>query len=328
MRKINAIAMKEMRKIVVMGGSFNPPTLAHYKLMKCAIDTLAAYKGIFVPVSDAYLKRKMRGDFRPIILSPEVRIAMLEAICTEEERMGVDTLDIGTIEARTVPTLHALQRKNPDAELYFIMGDDKLPLLEHLTKTSGFLDYFRTVLFSRESGSIEAEIEGNSLLATYSNRIVILSPPEDIKSVSSSLIRENFLSGVSCEALLHPAVWRIFSKFVPEQFPVVINRFKGNYSFLANNYPCKFIWRGVKYSSAEVAAKALGCGEDIELMTEILTAKFGQNSKLMQLLLDTGSSVLINGTNNNQTFWGVDRYSWMGENNLGKILMNIRNKEK
>lgn len=55
-----------MRKIVVMGGSFNPPTLAHYKLMSCAIAALDADKGIFVPVSDAYLKRKMKSDSRPI----------------------------------------------------------------------------------------------------------------------------------------------------------------------------------------------------------------------------------------------------------------------
>lgn len=316
-----------MRKIVVMGGSFNPPILAHYKLMSCAIAALDADKGIFVPVSDAYLKRKMKGDSRPIILSPEVRIAMLEAICSKEERMGVSTLEIGTIEGRTVPTLHALQRENPDAELYFIMGDDKLALLEHLTKSSGFLDYFRAVLFCRKCDSIEAEVRGNALLADYSDRIVILPSPEGISGISSSLIREIFLAGASCEAMLHPAVWQIFSKLVPEQFPVVINRFKGDYSFLANNYPCKFTWRGTTYKSAESAAKASGCGEDVELMTEIVTAKFSQNPRLMKQLLDTGSSVLINGTNN-QTFWGVDRYSWIGENNLGKILMKIRDKEE
>lgn len=41
------------KRIVVMGGSFNPPTLAHYKLMKVAIAALEAYMGLFVPVSDA-----------------------------------------------------------------------------------------------------------------------------------------------------------------------------------------------------------------------------------------------------------------------------------
>ena len=47
----------EKKRIVVMGGSFNPPTSAHLRLMKEAVDTLRADIGFFVPVSDAYLKR-------------------------------------------------------------------------------------------------------------------------------------------------------------------------------------------------------------------------------------------------------------------------------
>ena len=49
---------KKNKRIIIMGGSFNPPILAHYKLMKNAIDALDA--DIYIPVSDAYLKRKMR----------------------------------------------------------------------------------------------------------------------------------------------------------------------------------------------------------------------------------------------------------------------------
>ena len=44
---------KDKKKIVVMGGSFNPPTSAHYRLMKEAVDALEADIGFFVPVSDA-----------------------------------------------------------------------------------------------------------------------------------------------------------------------------------------------------------------------------------------------------------------------------------
>ena len=33
---------RKQKRIVVMGGSFNPPTLVHYKLMKEAIDALDA----------------------------------------------------------------------------------------------------------------------------------------------------------------------------------------------------------------------------------------------------------------------------------------------
>ena len=47
---------KEGKRIVVMGGSFNPPTLPYYRLMKEAIDALDADIGFFVPVNDACLR--------------------------------------------------------------------------------------------------------------------------------------------------------------------------------------------------------------------------------------------------------------------------------
>jgi len=52
-------------KIIVMGGSFNPPTIAHLKLMQFAIaqmstrDPYEDIRGIFIPSSDAYVCRKM-----------------------------------------------------------------------------------------------------------------------------------------------------------------------------------------------------------------------------------------------------------------------------
>lgn len=76
-----------MKRIVVMGGSFNPPTLAHYKLMKEAIAVLDADIGFFVPVSDAYLKRKMRHSHPPVVLTPQMRVRMLRSMCSEDNRL-------------------------------------------------------------------------------------------------------------------------------------------------------------------------------------------------------------------------------------------------
>lgn len=47
-----------------MGGSFNPPTIAHLRIMQAALDQLPGdsiygNKGIFVPASNAYVNRKM-----------------------------------------------------------------------------------------------------------------------------------------------------------------------------------------------------------------------------------------------------------------------------
>ena len=47
------------KSIVVLGGSFNPPTLAHRKLLCAAMDGVGADRGIFVPSNDAYVTKKM-----------------------------------------------------------------------------------------------------------------------------------------------------------------------------------------------------------------------------------------------------------------------------
>ena len=93
---------KKKNRIVVMGGSFNPPTTAHYTLMKKAVDALEANIGFFVPVSDAYLKRKMRHSHPPVVLSPEMRVRMLRSMCSDGNRLQVCEKEIGTIEARTM----------------------------------------------------------------------------------------------------------------------------------------------------------------------------------------------------------------------------------
>ncbi len=49
--------------------------------------------------------------------------------------------------------------------------------------------------------------------------------------------------------------------------------------------------------------------------------------KLMRSLVETGNRVLLNGNSKREAFWGVDLYSWIGENRLGVIIMNIRDKE-
>ena len=349
--------MKEGKRIVVMGGSFNPPTLAHYKLMREAIDALEADIGFFVPVSDAYLKRKMRHSHPPVVLSPELRVKMLQSMCTDN-RMRVCEKEIGTIEPRTVPTLVALQEEYPDAELYFVMGADKLKLLTHLTEKRDFLKSFRVVLYSREGGAINDTLKGDGLLTPYLDHIVTLPQPEGTETISSSLIRSRMLSGESCQDMLWPGVWELFKEFTPDDFPDAINQFKGEYDFLSNRFGCRFVWKGLQYGNAEAAFQSskcmdaserkvyAGCSADkaalkgreqapfpgwedarLDIMGSILRAKFEQNPSLMKKLTDTGTCILINGNNKQETYWGVDLYSWQGENHLGRIIMDIRDKE-
>lgn len=339
-----------------MGGSFNPPTLAHFKLMQEALNTQKADKGFFVPVSDAYLRRKMQHSHPPVVLSPKMRIRMLNEMCTDS-RMAVCEKEIGYAEARTLPTLYELHEEHPCSNLYFLLGADKLQLLEHLTERHGFLNAFRAILFARDTTSIDSMLKESEILSLYRKRIVTLPQPKGTVGISASRIRKLMMSSESCQHMLCPGVWNLFKRLGPADFPDTINRFRDEYAFLSNRYACPFVWQGIMYSNAEAAFQSSRCAdkvsrtafsncsagkatmrgrsivpphewehERISIMRSILEAKFGQNPCLMNKLKATCGMVLINGNNKHDTLWGIDIYSWEGENLLGKILMDIRDK--
>ena len=68
--------------------------------------------------------------------------------------------------------------------------------------------------------------------------------------------------------------------------------------------------------------------EDVKdkVMYDICIAKFMQNKNLAQLLIETGDATLIEGNTWGDRVWGV--CDGVGENRLGKILMQIRAKMK
>lgn len=62
-----------------------------------------------------------------------------------------------------------------------------------------------------------------------------------------------------------------------------------------------------------------------DVMTTAVKAKFDQNPKLMKFLLDTGDSILIEKSSD--SYWGEGK-DGTGQNNLGKILMNVRDSRR
>lgn len=130
----------------------------------------------------------------------------------------------------------------------------------------------------------------------------------------------------------------------------MINKFIGRYFFLSNFFSSNIYYKNHKYLNAEAAfhaqkcpgrekefenlnpsqAKRLGRSvplrkdwEEIKIkeMENILKAKF-KNYNLRKKLLETGEQELIEGNNWKDDFWGV--CTSKGQNNLGKLLMKIR----
>ena len=138
---------------------------------------------------------------------------------------------------------------------------------------------------------------------------------------------------------------------------MVIDSFKGKYFFLSNFFEAPVIYDGITYLNNEAAfqaqktlnkkqrlkfamlnssqAKKMGRSvslrpdwEDIkiDIMYNICKAKFTQNETLKTNLLKTGDATLIEGNTWGDKIWG--QVNGVGENNLGKILMRIREELK
>lgn len=345
-----------MRQIVVMGGSFNPPTQAHLKVIQAAMDAVSADKGYFVPVSFAYLKRKMRkigsGNF---CMSDEVRWKMLEAMCLEDKRLAVSDLEIHEVQAVTYHMMSTFAKKNPGASCYLVIGADKLELMARIGRKTNFLERFGLIVFSRDDIDTEKRIMDIKELREHRNAIILLKQPEGIEAISSTEVRRRILKGDSTAEYVCAPVLDMLKHLNVEDFPEEIDRFKDEYEYLNNSYPVSITWEGMTYLSAENAfqasksrekkvrrlftdypvdsAKQKGGAltayegwekEKVMIMEEILRRKFEQHPDLAEKLAATENAVLIAGNNGKDQFWGIDLYSWQGENQLGKLLMKVR----
>lgn len=130
--------------------------------------------------------------------------------------------------------------------------------------------------------------------------------------------------------------------------------FYGPYRYLSNFWECKVPYEGVDYITSEhafQAAKTLDPAErhrvackltprdakfagqnvtlrhdwekvKLQVMEDVVRAKFDANPDLKRALTDTGDAVLIEANTHGDRYWG--QVDGVGESHLGKILMKVR----
>lgn len=199
-------------RIVVMGGSFNPPTIAHLKMMRSALDQLGAEKGFFVPTADKSLRRKMRrAGFPEEVLSEETRMEMLYAMAREDSRLDVTDVELQHPKHwYAQETMGCIQEQYPEAELYFLIGSDNLENYARAFRLVEFVEKYRYAVADRGDGDLDAILQQIPAAWERRNRFHYITPPEGIRNISSTLIREKMRNNEpGLEELLHPCVMEI-----------------------------------------------------------------------------------------------------------------------
>ena len=348
--------MEKMKNVMVMGGSFNPPTIAHLKLIQAAVDAMNAEAGYLVPVSHAYLKRKMvQAGCGHLCIASDTRLRMLESMISNDTRLHVYTGEINEPIAVTLRTMEQIQLTHPDARVWFVAGADKLGLLNTLARKRAFLPRFGAVVFSR-GDNLDQQIAENAALSSCREAIAVIEPPTGIEGISSTAVRKHLFDPDAVADMLHPAVLPMVRQLKAEDFPEEIIAFKGENSCLSNDYSASVAYHNTVYLNAEAAFqasktddpalrawfaavgpdKAKQKGNQIKpqpvweeakdsVMREIVRQKFMSHPDLREKLMATENLRLINGGKGKKdTYWGVNTFTWEGENRLGVILMELR----
>lgn len=144
-------------RIVVIGGSFNPPTITHLELMQAAVDMIDGRVGIFVPTSYDYVAKKLKRQKCPQdTLSDAIRLEMLKSLCNEDDRLTVSQIQMNRTErGYDYEMLIDLQKEYTDDELYFVTSSDKLYVLSRWHRINELLRGFHVLVAKRGEDDLE-----------------------------------------------------------------------------------------------------------------------------------------------------------------------------
>ena len=167
-------------RLGVLGGSFDPPHVAHLAIASEACHTLGLERVLFVPA--AAPPHKGTGERT----SAEVRLELTSLAIDDDLRFTASGIEIERGLVYTADTLRALNERYADHELVFIMGSDSLVQLETWRDPEQLLAQCSLAVAPRPGDSPEAIAAAAARWGPY--QVTVLDVP--LLAVSSTDIRE------------------------------------------------------------------------------------------------------------------------------------------
>ncbi|MGE0229380.1 MAG: nicotinate-nucleotide adenylyltransferase [Dehalococcoidia bacterium] len=184
----------------VLGGTFDPPHIAHLAVGAAARHELALDRVLFVPAGDPW--RKADRDVTPAA----VRLRMLRAaldpllwaeVCTVEVERGGPSYSADTME-------QLLREAGDDVDWWFIAGDDALADMPNWHEPDRLLAAARLALVWRLPGVPVIPSRVRARFPDIVDRVNIVPMPP--LEVSSTDLRERVATGRSTAVLLPEGV--------------------------------------------------------------------------------------------------------------------------
>ena len=173
-------------RIVIFGGTFNPPTRAHLDIATEALYYLDAEKVLFVPVSDLYKKDDVEISYH--------RVNMLNLAIGNFRRLEIDFTEVDAVKLTyTYETVKKIKLQYQDKELFLLIGADNLEDFKNWKNQRSIMENCSLLVVNRNNSSIDEIIESNEILTEFKDKI-IEAPIEEIE-ISSTEVRNRIASG-------------------------------------------------------------------------------------------------------------------------------------
>ena len=183
-----------MRKVGLLGGSFDPVHNAHVALAHAALDALALHEVRWIPAGQPWQKSRA-------MTAATHREAMVRLAIAEEPRFVLDRSELQrqgpTYTLETVREMHAAW---PGAELTLIIGQDQYAGMHTWHGWQALLGMVQLAVAARPG----AERAVNAEVLTIQHRNV----PLPMLDISSSDIRQQVARGQNIDHLVPPQVAR------------------------------------------------------------------------------------------------------------------------
>jgi nicotinate-nucleotide adenylyltransferase len=174
-------------RVGILGGAFNPPHIGHLVCAQEALVQLGLDTVVFVPTGEA--------PHREIEQDPgaEVRLRMCNYAIADDGRFALSRIEVDREgPSYTVDTLRALREREPDDELFLILGGDQAAALDSWREPEEVLRLAKVAVVARTGWSRE-RIEVRIASLRGAQDVVFFDMPR--VDVSSSLVRKRAREG-------------------------------------------------------------------------------------------------------------------------------------
>jgi len=188
-----------MRKIGILGGTFDPVHLGHLKLASIALKELSLDEVIFIPSGISYMKSNVTDSSH--------RYAMTELAVKDYPSFSVSDMEIKrNHNSYSYETLEELNRMYEDAEIFFIVGADSFLNLHKWKFPGRILRAASLAVLVRDNVSEEVlSAKAEDYKRIFNAKVIFLHAPQI--DISSTNIKKMIKNGESVEDLLAPSVY-------------------------------------------------------------------------------------------------------------------------